>query len=70
MTSAPLTVHQDESGRDWRLWFGIAITLVWLGLGFVYIDLSDSAASGAVGFSRTAASLSRPSRFTDVASWW
>jgi len=40
MTSAPLTVHQDESGRDWRLWFGIAITLVWLGLGFVYIDLS------------------------------
>ena len=40
MTSAPLAAQPAESGRDGRLWFGIALTLVWLTLGFVYIDLN------------------------------
>jgi hypothetical protein len=39
MTSAPLAARKDESGRDWRLWLGIGLTLLWLGLAFVYIDL-------------------------------
>jgi hypothetical protein len=24
-------------GRDWRIWFGLASTVFWLGLGFLYI---------------------------------
>lgn len=29
----------DRSNRDWRLWFGLASTLFWLWLGFMYIAI-------------------------------
>jgi hypothetical protein len=33
-TQATLT---GDSGRDWRVWFGLASTILWLWLGFLYV---------------------------------
>jgi hypothetical protein len=30
-------LRDDRSGRDWRVWFGLASTAFWLGLGTLYI---------------------------------
>ncbi len=43
MSTDTMTLEEAESGRDWRIWFGLATTLFWLLLGFQYI-------SGVVGW--------------------
>jgi hypothetical protein len=37
MTATQAVLAGQQGGRDWRVWFGLASTIFWLWLGFLYI---------------------------------
>ena len=37
--SSPEGPPRATDGRDWRVWFGLASTLFWLWLGFLYVAI-------------------------------
>jgi hypothetical protein len=39
MSAAPPAAPPADTSRDWRIWFGLASTLFWLWLGFMYVAI-------------------------------